>query len=94
VSDLRETASTVSAALKHLGFGAPFGILWTLIMCVALYRADSSFLDKNWPWLYWTWVVIAGLWLVGGATIALWNARRASVPEELEPVKIPEVKPP
>ncbi|MCR4316965.1 MAG: hypothetical protein NUW37_11525 [Planctomycetes bacterium] len=51
-------------AVKALGFGGLAGALWTTVVCTALYKADAKVTIELWPDLYWTWVILVGLWLL------------------------------
>jgi hypothetical protein len=69
-----ETAAAVSRIVEHLGFGGGASVLWTIVVCVALWKISDPTLRWLWPYLFWTWVVVAGLWFLGFVIAAVKGA--------------------
>jgi thiol:disulfide interchange protein len=65
-----KVAKAVEEILKKLGAGGVMLILWTFVMCAAFLQLKSSSLEKHWEELYYTWIVIAGIYF---ATVALFG---------------------
>jgi len=63
-------ARAVSTVVERLGFGGLLSVLWTVICVAALWRCTEKTITQLWPWLFWTWVVLAVVWFLGLALAA------------------------
>lgn len=69
---------SVAGVVRELsGFGVPT-VLWTVIFCVAVWRADATVLGDLFPRLYWTWIVLCGVSVLaaGIGSYVGWRERR------------------
>jgi hypothetical protein len=64
--------------LRRLGVTGMACILWTVVMSVALWHCDGATVQRLWPYLYFTWLGVAGLSVVGVTLTVALDAMRSS----------------
>lgn len=74
----------VVGAIKGLGTGGSACVLWTIVMTAALLKGDSAVINRVWPDLYVTWLVVVGFWFVTQVIVVVrapgvWSAAREFV---------------
>lgn len=55
----------IAEIFRVLGIFGTTCILWTAVVCVALWKGQHETIVFLWPYLFWTWVVLAGVMIVG-----------------------------
>lgn len=92
ISKAADSVANIVRDLKAIGLPC---VLWTILFAVALFKCDGPTLRWMWPYLWWTWIVLILLLLLG--TLAVYGFQRAvarsSAAEHLSVAVAPESPP-
>ncbi len=72
-------ASAARDLFQRLGPAGLVFVAWTVIVVAAMWKQTEPWLTKEWRWLYWTWIVLAVVWILTTlcvAIVAAWQGRR------------------
>lgn len=70
---LQSAAASVAHAVRELRPAGIASVLWTVVVCVALWHCPKEIIQDIWPALYRTWLGIVGAHVAMAALLALWE---------------------
>jgi len=58
-------ATGIAEIFRVLGIFGTTCVLWTVVICVALWKEQHETIVFLWPYLFWTWVILAVVMMAG-----------------------------
>jgi len=71
-------ANGIAEIFRVLGIFGTALILWTAVVCVALWRGQHETIILLWPYLFWTWVFLAGVMMSGFVMLMTLNVMEST----------------